>query len=69
MSKRRRHKYLEVDYLPEGAMKVSEYADKRDCNTSYIYKLAKMKRENIPTEQDTSFEIVVFHGINFIIPQ
>lgn len=66
--KNKQRKWLEVDNLPDTAIKVSEYAKQRRCNTSYIYKLAAMKQDEIKTDQKINFEIVEFHGINFIIP-
>lgn len=67
--KNRHHKYLEVDVLPDEAMTIYSYAKKRKCNTSYIYKLAAMKRNGKETKQDTRFDIVVFKDINFVIEQ
>lgn len=66
--KNKQRKWLEVETLPDTAIKVSEYARMRRCNTSYIYKLAALKQDGIKTEQNTNFQIVEFHGINFIIP-
>ena len=62
MSKNKRNTYRKVKELPDNAMKVSEYASKWPCNTSYLYRLVSEKK-NISV-----FEIVDFHGINFVIP-
>ncbi len=61
MGKNKKGKYRKVEELPEIALRVSEYAKQWPCNTSYIYKLVKYKK-------NTSFEMVDFKGINFIIP-
>ena len=53
-------KYKEVDKLPSGAMTVSEYCKQRGCTNPYIYALYKKNKAN--------FKIVVFKGINFVIP-
>lgn len=45
--------------LPENALRVSEYASLRGCNTSYLYELIR--------KQKADFDIVVFKGINFVI--
>lgn len=65
MSKNKRNTYRKVNDLPVNAMKVADYAAQWPCNTSYIYKLVKKAREE---EKLLSFEIVDFHGINFVIP-
>lgn len=62
MSKNKRNTYRKVNELPQQAMTVKDFADNWPCNTSYIYKLVKEKK-NI-----SLFEIVDFHGINFVIP-
>lgn len=62
MSKNKRNTYRKVDSLPVNAIKVSEYASNWPCNTSYLYKLVREKK-NISV-----FEIVDFHGINFVLP-
>ncbi len=61
MGKNKQGKYTSVDTLPINAIKVSEFAKNWPCNTSYIYKLVKERKNN-------TFEIVDFQGINFIIP-
>lgn len=53
-------KYEEVKKLSKNAMTVSDYAAKRGCNTSYIYKLIRLGKND--------FKIVTFQTINFIIP-
>jgi hypothetical protein len=60
MKNTRRNKYEVVNDLPTDAMRVSEYAIVRDCNTSYIYEL-------IRTGKNTDFKIVVYKGINFVL--
>lgn len=55
----RRNKYDEMQELPENALRVSEYASLRGCNTSYLYELIR--------KQKADFDIVVFKGINFVI--
>lgn len=45
--------------LPTDALRVSEYAAKRECNTSYLYELIRTHKAD--------FEIVIFKGINFVI--
>lgn len=59
MKNSRRNTYREVQRLPSNALRVSEYAAQRQCNTSYIYELIR--------KQKADFEIVVFQGINFVI--
>jgi hypothetical protein len=59
MKQTRRNTYRTVERLPTTAMRVSEYAEKRDCNTSYIYELVK--------KGSTDFEIVIYKGINFVL--
>ena len=61
---RRQNKYRKLDKLPGDAMSVKQYADRRGCNTSYIYKLWRNKKGINNTE---SFEIVEYQGINFIL--
>lgn len=56
-----RKQYKEVTKLPAAALTVAQYAEQRDCTTPYIYELIR-KAKNI------DFEIVIFKGINFIIP-
>jgi hypothetical protein len=60
MKNSRKNKYREVQVLPDNALRVSEYAAQRECNTSYIYELI--------SKQKADFEIVVFKGINFVLP-
>jgi hypothetical protein len=62
MSRNKKNKYRKVDVLPVKAMKVSDYAATWPCNTSYLYKLVREKK-NI-----SKFEIVDFQGINFVVP-
>jgi hypothetical protein len=58
--KTRTHNYEEVQKLPHNALRVSEYAAWRNCNTSYIYELVR--------KGHGGFKMVVFKGINFVIP-
>jgi len=60
MKNTRHNTYREVDRLPERAMRVSEYALQRDCNTSYIYELIRKGK-------NADFEIVIYKGINFVL--
>jgi hypothetical protein len=59
MKDTRRNTYRIVNDLDQDALRVSEYADKRGCNTSYLYELIRNNKAD--------FEIVVFKGINFVI--
>ncbi len=62
MGKNRKYTYEMVNELPEHAMTVAQYAKEvKECNTSYIYELIR-KNKNY------DFQIVVYKGINFIIP-
>ena len=60
---KRQNKYKSVKSLPQGAMSVAQYANVRGCNTSYIYKLWRLKKGQDKTE---SFEIIEFQGLNFV---
>ena len=60
----RHNRYRTVDYLPDNALRVSEYAEQRQCNTSYIYELVRKSLEG----KSIDFEIVVYKGINFVVP-
>jgi len=62
MGRNKKNKYRIVLELPANAVKVADYANQWPCNTSYIYKLVRDKK-NI-----SKFEVVDFQGINFIIP-
>lgn len=53
-------KHREVDTLPKEALRVSEYAKKNGHTTQWVYEATKRGL--------ATFEIVVFKGINFIIP-
>jgi len=53
-------KYREVTELKEGTVSVSQYAKNRDCTPPYIYKLWNTGKAD--------FEIVIFSGNNYIIP-
>lgn len=56
-----KQRYKVVSSLPKSAMTVSEYCKQRGCTNPYIYALYKRNKAN--------FEIVIFKGINFIIPE
>lgn len=60
MKNTRRNNYRTVERLPATALRVSEYAAQRECNTSYIYELIR-KGKNV------DFEIVIYKGINFVL--
>ena len=60
MKKTSHNNYRSVERLPSTALRVSEYASQRNCNTSYIYELIR-KGKNI------EFEIVIYKGINFVL--
>jgi hypothetical protein len=60
MKNTRRNTYEVVNDLPAAAMRVSEYAALRNCNTSYIYELIRKNK-------NTDFHIVVYKGINFVV--
>jgi hypothetical protein len=53
-------KYREVSQLPNNAMTVQSYADSRGWKAHNIY--MKLKRHT------NDFEIILFQGINFVIP-
>ena len=53
--------YRIVDKLPVKAMTVADYCTHRGCTNPYIYHLWKAGKAN--------FEIVIFKGINFVIPE
>ena len=62
MGKNRKYTYELVNELPEHAMTVAQYAKEvKDCNTSYIYELIRKNKNH-------DFQMVVYKGINFIIP-
>ncbi len=53
-------KYPEVTELPPAAKTVQNYADDNNISTAYVYKLLREKKNK--------FQIVIFQGVNFIIP-
>lgn len=59
--KRNAGKYRVVEKLPKGAMTVKQYADQKGINQATPY--LQWKRGN------ADFEIIIFVGINFIIPK
>lgn len=52
--------YRNVEQLPKDAMTVGQYCKDRGCTNPYIYQLVRTQKAN--------FEIVIFKGINFVIP-
>lgn len=58
--KQNQHKYREVTELPTTAKTVKTYAEENEITTAYVYKQVKEKKNK--------FEMVVFQGVNFIIP-
>lgn len=58
--KQNQHKYREVTELPAIAKTVKNYAEDLGITTAYVYKQVKQKKNK--------FEMVVFQGVNFIIP-
>ena len=56
----RLYKYITVNKLPINAIKVSDYAKQINCSHSLLYHRITRKKAD--------FRIVVFQGINFIIP-
>lgn len=65
MGRNKHNEYRKVNELPANAMLVRAYAALWPCNTSYIYKLIRDSKLN---KKSLSFEIVDFHGVNFVIP-
>lgn len=53
-------KYTEIDSLPLNAKTVKTYADDNNISTGYVYKQIR--------EGKNKFKMVVFQGVNFIIP-
>jgi hypothetical protein len=77
MAKKRKNNYRKVETLPNEAILVDEYAKKKDISTSYIYNTWKRnvtpeqeKEEGNPQEAMNKivFEIVLFKGMNFVLP-
>lgn len=58
--KQNQDKYRKVDKLPANAKTVKMYSEDEGITTAYVYKQVKQKKNK--------FEIVVFQGVNFIIP-
>lgn len=58
--KQNQHKYREVTKLPATAKTVKVYAQDNEITTAYVYKLIK--------EGKNKFEMIVFQGVNFILP-
>jgi hypothetical protein len=70
--KTRINTYREVDKLPANAVVVADFAESRDCLASNIYKLWRNRASPNKTvgrkKKPIDFEIVIFKGINFVIP-
>jgi len=58
--KQNKDKYPEITTLPANAKTVKAYAESIDITTAYVYKQIR--------EGKNKFQIVVFQGVNFIIP-
>jgi len=54
------NRYRIVPELPASAMTVAAYCEERGCTNPYIYELFRKHKAD--------FEIVIFQGINFVIP-
>jgi hypothetical protein len=78
MAKKRKNNYREVETLPKNAMTVAEFEKESGCSNAYAY--TAWKRNVVPEQEKEGgnpekamkkigFEIVVFKGINFIIPK
>jgi hypothetical protein len=66
--RRYNYNYTVLDTLPPNALTVKAYADARGCNTAYIYKL--WREHNDPKKRKPiDFKIILFHDINFVIPE
>lgn len=64
---KKRNKYRQVDKLPTNSLTISDYARSKGYETNaYIYH--EWKR-HVEDEKEIGFEIVSFHGINFVIPK
>jgi len=53
-------KYREVITLPKKAQTIKAYAEQNNITTSYVYKQMREKKNK--------FEVVIFQGVNFVIP-
>jgi len=53
-------KYPEVTKLPPNAKTVQKYANDTGISTGYVYKQIR--------EGKNKFKMIVFQGVNFIIP-
>lgn len=58
--KARQAGYQHVKALPENALTVSAYCKQHEYTNPYFYQLARQGKGD--------FKIVVFQGINFVIP-
>jgi hypothetical protein len=82
MARSRVNKYREVDFLPKNAMTVDEYCNREGIKPTTVY--MKWTRKVLPEQEKKSngqahtinvamneigFEIVVFKGMNFILPK
>jgi len=55
-------KYPNYETLPDNAITVDKYCKLQDYSTAYLYKLIKEKKNK-------GFELIVFQGINFVLPK
>lgn len=62
----RKNIYREVKNLPVRALTVADYAKENKWDTAYVY---KQWRHHVQKEKKIPFEIVVFRGINFVLPK
>lgn len=64
--KTRTNTYRSVSTLPRNALKVSEYVATKNHDQPYLY---KKWRKYLAGELAIDFEIVIFHGDNFVLPK
>lgn len=64
--KTRKNTYRVVTTLPKSALKVSEYVAIKEHDQPYLY---KKWRKYLAGELAIDFEIVLFHGNNFVLPK
>lgn len=63
--RKERKQYRIVEVLPPTALTVAQYAKDQDISPQYIYELLRKNREE---GKKIDFEMVLFKGINFVIP-
>lgn len=59
--------YRVVKVLPQDALTVAEYADRKGYTHNNIYNI--WRRHVGPQKQKIDFEIVLFRTVNFVIPK